>query len=245
MKGGKTRSSGADPVQSPIYPPLYSTPTNGGDATEWMEGKERLHKSVKVEDAFEDEKDEIESSVRRKVYTNTMTVASGSIASRLRGKQRKASFGSTSQSPLVEVEVEAEEDVEEEVVSHLLGVPFFDVIFTKSHMEKSCALCLPAHMVQLLPLAIVPVILRYRGKDWNASYRGGSGRPTFAFDSEWKRFLSDNDLKCGDGCVFELVQNSRSNLRFKVHIFRGDLPPELVPVVDSRGMTFDSPIVLD
>lgn len=98
-------------------------------------------------------------------------------------------------------------------------------------------------MVQLLPRATVPVTLTYGGKDWHLSYRGDCVRP--AFDSGWRGFVKDNDLKCEDACVFELVENSGKNLKFKLHILRGDLPPELVALANFRGTTSDSPIVLD
>lgn len=75
------------------------------------------------------------------------------------------------------------------------------------------------------------------------SYTGDCSFPMF--DSNWKAFVLENELKVGDTCVFELMECSRTNLRFKVHILRGDLPPELLTKVNSRGKTSDAPIVLD
>ncbi|XP_073023412.1 B3 domain-containing protein Os04g0386900-like [Primulina eburnea] len=162
-----------------------------------------------------------------------MADASGKKSTRLREKSvdvNKVRFGSTSESP----------PGEQDQVSHLLSKHFFDAVLTKSQLQT---LMLPAHMVHLLPRATVPVTLTYGDKDWNLSYRGDCARA--AFDSEWRGFVKDNDLKCEDACVFELVENSGKNLKFKVHILRGDLPPEMVALVNSSGTTSDSPIVLD
>lgn len=94
----------------------------------------------------------------------------------------------------------------------------------------------------MLPQATGPVVLTYGGKTWTMSYSGDSNRPRF--DSGWKAFITDNDLKCGDACVFEKMESSNTNT-FKVHILRVGLPPELQELVDSRGSTAGTPIVLD
>ncbi|KAL6124654.1 hypothetical protein ACLB2K_077166 [Fragaria x ananassa] len=44
----------------------------------------------------------------------------------------------------------------------------------------------------------------------------------------WKAFVDDNNLKVGDGCVFELMECSGTKLMFRVQILRGDIPAELV-----------------
>ncbi|KZV21793.1 hypothetical protein F511_02951 [Dorcoceras hygrometricum] len=161
-----------------------------------------------------------------------MADVSGNNSILLKEKASLERFGSTSESPQVE------ED------SYLQGGPFFDVVLTEAQLQRSSALMLPGHIAELLPRATVPVTLTYNGKEWNSSYRGESSRHP-RFDSRWKVFARDNDLKCGDACVFELLENSKENLRFKVIILRCDLPPELVEMVDSRGKSFDSPIFLE
>lgn len=93
---------------------------------------------------------------------------------------------------------------------------------------------MPARMVQLLPRATIPVVLRHGGKNWNLSYKGDFKTPKF--DPRWKTFVTENHLKVGDACVFELMDKSRTKLRFKVHILRLDnLPNELLELIESHG----------
>lgn len=99
-------------------------------------------------------------------------------------------------------------------------------------------------MVRLLPSATVPVVLSHGGKNWNLSYNGDYKAPRF--DSTWKRFVIENHLKLGDACVFELTENSNTNLRFNVHILRlDDMPTELLELMDSFGQTVETPICID
>ncbi|KAK6143094.1 hypothetical protein DH2020_023442 [Rehmannia glutinosa] len=65
------------------------------------------------------------------------------------------------------------------------------------------------------------------------------------FGSKWKEFVIDNHLKSGDACVFELIEPVRIYPVLKVHILRGDLPPELLELMDTRGKTANAPIVID
>ncbi|PIN25148.1 hypothetical protein CDL12_02090 [Handroanthus impetiginosus] len=136
------------------------------------------------------------------------------------------------------------EKYEEDDISYLSGKPFFDVVLGMSHVSPSYQLPIPARIVRELPQATVPVVLRYNCKNWNLSYMGNCSSPRL--DSKWKNFVNDNNLKIGDACVFELMENSSSNIRFKVHILRGDLPPELRAKVDGRGQaTENNPMQVD
>ncbi|KAK6120760.1 hypothetical protein DH2020_045501 [Rehmannia glutinosa] len=119
---------------------------------------------------------------------------------------------------------------EEDEIYHLSEKsPFFD--------------SLPANVFSVLPRAIIPVVLRHGGKNWTVSYHGDSRRPRFG--SKWKEFVIDNHLKSGDACVFELIEPVRIYPVLKVHILRGDLPPELLELMDTRGKTANAPIVID
>lgn len=102
---------------------------------------------------------------------------------------------------------------------------------------------MPYAGIRLLPRATVPVVIRHGGKTWTVSYVGDTDRPRF--DCQWKTFIIDNDLRCGDACVFELMESSSTNVTLKVHILRGDLPPELRELVDSRGATTNAPADID
>lgn len=62
---------------------------------------------------------------------------------------------------------------------------------------------------------------------WN-----GSHKTTKSLDRKsWKAFVDDNNLKAGDGCVFELTECSSTRLVFRVQILRGDIPAELLAKV--------------
>ncbi|KAL2478450.1 B3 domain-containing protein [Forsythia ovata] len=145
--------------------------------------------------------------------------------------------------PLAYAEMEKPAEMEEDNIHYLSGKPFFHLVLSKSHVNRPFQFRTPVKFIPLLPSARVPVILRHGGKNWNMSYIGNCGFPRF--DSNWKTFVLENDLKIGDACVFELMECSSTNLRFKVHVLRGDLPPELLAKVNSRGKTQDAPIVLD
>ena len=54
--------------------------------------------------------------------------------------------------------------------------------------------------------------------------------------------MTDNHLKEGDACVFELTERSDKLIKVRVQILRGDFPYELLNSVD--GGTRDQPIIL-
>ncbi|PIN25149.1 hypothetical protein CDL12_02091 [Handroanthus impetiginosus] len=143
-------------------------------------------------------------------------------------------------SKLAEKSEAAESD--EDSIRYLTSETFFDMVLAKSHVQQSFQLQLPARIVRELPKATVPVVLRYNCKNWNLSYIGNCKAPRF--DTGWRNFVNDNNLKSGDACVFELKECSPENIRFKVHILRGDLPPELAAAVETHG-TKDNPIDVD
>ncbi|KAL7083487.1 hypothetical protein ACP275_14G166100 [Erythranthe tilingii] len=133
--------------------------------------------------------------------------------------------------------------LDEDEIRYLSGKPYFDVVLSKSHISPTFGLLFPASMIRELPRATVPAVLKNGGKTWNMSYCGGGVRPKL--DSRWKTFVADNNLKIGDGCVFELMESTGTNLVFKVMIVRGDIPTELQELIDSRGKSGNTPIVLD
>ncbi|KAL7126035.1 hypothetical protein ABFS83_14G158100 [Erythranthe nasuta] len=145
-------------------------------------------------------------------------------------ESRRAEFGSSS-------------EADEEEICYLSGKPYFDIIIGKTHLDRPRGLYTPISMTQRLPRATIPAVLRHGGKTWNMSYCGDAARPRF--DYKWKAFVADNNLKIGDGCVFELMEPDSKNAVFKVMIVRGDIPPELQALIDSRGKSEAVPIVID
>nr|POF13408.1 b3 domain-containing protein [Quercus suber] len=83
----------------------------------------------------------------------------------------------------------------------------------------------PAKLHSIIPSLVVPTVLTYRGKNWEMSCNG-TQRTHKKFDSGWRAFINDNNLKAGDACVFELIERSSKKLVFRVQILRGDIPPE-------------------
>ncbi|XP_059645529.1 B3 domain-containing protein Os04g0386900-like [Cornus florida] len=123
----------------------------------------------------------------------------------------------------------------------LSGRPSFHVVLIKAHLKPSYQMFLPTKMHPVLPCATIPVVLSYRGKNWEMVYYGDrSGK---RFDSNWKTFIIDNDLKLGDACVFELMECNSKNVKFRVQILRGDFPSELLARVN--GESSNTPIIID
>lgn len=96
-------------------------------------------------------------------------------------------------------------------------------------------------MAPEFPPVAVPAVLTHRGKKWTVLYHGDSKRRHFEF-SDWKRFVTDNNLKMGDACIFEVMESSNVTVRLRVVILRntGYLPPEL----DGIGETPEKAIQL-
>ena len=100
-------------------------------------------------------------------------------------------------------------------------------------------------MTKLLPPVDVPVIFTYCGKKWETLYtivpREGRGH-SLRTSIRWRKFVTDNNLKEGDACVFELTERSDKLIKVRVQILRGDFPYELLNSVD--GGTRDETIIL-
>lgn len=110
-------------------------------------------------------------------------------------------------------------------------------------------------MVPMLPRDVVPMVLTHGEKNWNMSYNGrshdGRARQHHRFDpTGWRSFLTDNNLRCGDACIFELMESSTKTFRLRVVILRDTkhLPPELredVAATEGDGRTRETPIEIN
>ncbi|CAL9176446.1 unnamed protein product, partial [Musa hybrid cultivar] len=133
--------------------------------------------------------------------------------------------------------VPIEHAMQEKIVP-LSGNRFFTCILSKT----SCymyRMALPKRIRELLPLSTVPVVLSYGSRTWEVVYCGDQSFQRFG--QGWKNFVADNNLKEGDGCVFELMDTE--NIQFKVQILRGDLPAFRAGGGD--GQSSDEVIVID
>ncbi|KAF4347304.1 hypothetical protein CsatB_025435 [Cannabis sativa] len=140
-----------------------------------------------------------------------------------------------------------EEGEEDEELCPISGKnPFFSLFMSKSNLNPNYRLVLPAKIHPVLPSLIIPAVLTYKRNKWTMLFNGTS-QLLKRFDNSWKNFAEDNKLEINDACVFELIENSSTNLVFKVQILRGDLPTELLPKIIETKMvgTVESPIVIE
>ncbi|KAI3920783.1 hypothetical protein MKW98_005609 [Papaver atlanticum] len=119
----------------------------------------------------------------------------------------------------------------------LTDKPYFHCILGKTQLHN---MGIPKSVNQLLPEKEVPVNLSYRNKTWKVKYQGN--RASKKFDSSWKHFVHDNNLRFGDGCVFELTEHSDNCITFRIQILDGDIPSELLDRVE--GQTIEHPITI-
>ncbi|KAL8155207.1 hypothetical protein AgCh_000549 [Apium graveolens] len=125
----------------------------------------------------------------------------------------------------------------------LSGKPCFNVILKKSHMRPTYTLYVPAKVSASLPPFAGPLVFKYRGKEWKIPYtvETKEGR-TWRTTIKWRDFATENHLKEGDACVFELTERSNAGIKIRVQLLRGDFPSQLLNSVD--GVTRDKPIIL-
>ncbi|RZC74098.1 hypothetical protein C5167_049573 [Papaver somniferum] len=119
----------------------------------------------------------------------------------------------------------------------LTDKPYFHCILAKTQLFN---MGIPKSVSQLLPEEEVPVVLSYQNKTWRMKFCGN--RSVKRFDPSWKYFVQDNNLKVGDGCVFELTAHSNECIKFRVQILDGDIPCEFLDRVE--GETINHPIVI-
>uniref|UniRef100_A0A803ML10 TF-B3 domain-containing protein n=1 Tax=Chenopodium quinoa TaxID=63459 RepID=A0A803ML10_CHEQI len=130
-------------------------------------------------------------------------------------------------------------------IEPLSGKPYFPIVIVKSHIglvAYKYQVILPIQFSQALPNKTIPVILTRGGKSWETTYLGENAPSYKRFDSRWRAFAEDNNLKVGDVCVFELVEQSDTLLKFKVQVLQGDFPSMLLNKEDG---TINNPIVVE
>ncbi|PIA36148.1 hypothetical protein AQUCO_03400215v1 [Aquilegia coerulea] len=118
-------------------------------------------------------------------------------------------------------------------------------IVSKNQVRPPYQMFIQSRMYPLLPNAKVPVVLNCRKKNWHMLYYGDKEGRSRYFDSVgWRKFVTDNELKIGDGCTFELIECSSKSIEFRVQILDGDFPSELLARDVTPG-TSEAPIVID
>ncbi|XP_040993434.1 B3 domain-containing protein Os04g0386900-like isoform X1 [Juglans microcarpa x Juglans regia] len=119
----------------------------------------------------------------------------------------------------------------------LSGKPYCDIILAKSHVRPRYQMALPVKLNRIIPPLVIPMVLTYRGKNWEMLYKGT--HTVKWLGSGWKAFVDDNDLKAGDACVFELMESCRTKIILRVHILRGNIPSEFLDKVEGGGGNAD------
>ncbi|XP_072957947.1 B3 domain-containing protein Os04g0386900-like isoform X2 [Typha angustifolia] len=121
----------------------------------------------------------------------------------------------------------------------LSGYPYFTCILSKSQVQAPFRLVIPKAFHPFLPSCSVHISISCGNRTWEMKYRGNCLLKKF--ETGWKIFAIDNNLKIGDGCVFELMDSK--NLKFRAQILRGEIPSMVVSNAD--GQNFNSPIMID
>ncbi|KAJ3672611.1 hypothetical protein LUZ60_007332 [Juncus effusus] len=140
-------------------------------------------------------------------------------------------LNTTDQSPNLAI-IAKETIEEEEGTIPLLGTPRFFHILSRCNAAGPFHMGIATHFHKyLLKNARIRVTLSIRNKTWEMNYTLDGKQNKF--DKGWKAFALDNKLKTGDGLVFELIDGTNltdlTELKFRVQILRGDLPPEIAP----------------
>ncbi|XP_020582828.1 B3 domain-containing protein Os04g0386900-like [Phalaenopsis equestris] len=119
----------------------------------------------------------------------------------------------------------------------LTGNPYFTSVVVKSQVEAPYQLVVPAWFRKSLPKATIQAYLVHKGKTWEMKYYGESRLKRLGCG--WKKFALENNLKVGDGCVFELMDDDKE-LRLGVQILNGQIPVEFI-----RLGSAEKPIIID
>ncbi|KAL2943724.1 hypothetical protein RDABS01_032071 [Bienertia sinuspersici] len=131
-------------------------------------------------------------------------------------------------------------------IEPLSGKPFFAIDIAKSHVGH-----LHKYQLVYIPFGVCSDTSKHDDTSDPHSWQKVFGRRLILvkssiyykkLDNRWKAFAEDNKLKVGDVCVFELMESSDTNLKFKVRVLRGDFPSALVGKQDG---TIGNPIVVD
>lgn len=97
----------------------------------------------------------------------------------------------------------------------------------------------PRSFAPFLPSKSVLATLIWQDRSWEMRFTGG--RLVQRLEAGWRSFAVDNNLRLGDGCVFELVDGER--VVFRVQVLHADIPVRIRE--RAGGYTSSSPIVID
>ncbi|XP_042380757.1 B3 domain-containing protein Os04g0386900-like [Zingiber officinale] len=120
----------------------------------------------------------------------------------------------------------------------LTGEPYFTHIFSCSDLLNN-KIVIPKGFYNHLRDILITAIFSCEGKTWEVMYFGD--RVSKYFGSGLNNFIFDNDIREGDGVVFELIH--KKNLHFRVQILHVDVHFHAKDGDD--GGSTDNPILID
>uniref|UniRef100_A0A0D9W436 TF-B3 domain-containing protein n=1 Tax=Leersia perrieri TaxID=77586 RepID=A0A0D9W436_9ORYZ len=153
----------------------------------------------------------------------------------------KSISGDIAAVPEEEDPVSPAEKIPRPVVLPLLGKPYFSCIMCKSHVQQPFQVVVPRSLAPFLPATTAPATLWWRGRSWGMRFTGG--RMIQRLEAGWRGFAVDNDLRLGDGCLFELVDGGGERVEFRVQVLRAEIPAGIRG--RAGGCTSATPIVID
>ncbi|KAL0913512.1 hypothetical protein M5K25_016977 [Dendrobium thyrsiflorum] len=104
----------------------------------------------------------------------------------------------------------------------LLGNPYFTSIMSEGHI-RDFIVEIPSSFHQFLPSSSALVVLYCRSNEWVVKCCVYDHKKQL--ENGWEKFVVDNKLRIGDGCVFELMNfNESYPFKFKVQILDGQIP---------------------
>ncbi|PKU68731.1 B3 domain-containing protein Os04g0386900 [Dendrobium catenatum] len=122
----------------------------------------------------------------------------------------------------------------------LEGKPYFTSVMGESSVRSQYFLKIPKKFRPYLPPSSTRIVLCCREKEWFAKYK--VYKNVKVIREGWKQFVVDNDLKIGDGCVFELMNDKE--LKIRVQILNGELPATKSTCF-TVGRNIDNPILIE
>uniref|UniRef100_A0ACD5X564 Uncharacterized protein n=1 Tax=Avena sativa TaxID=4498 RepID=A0ACD5X564_AVESA len=137
--------------------------------------------------------------------------------SSIQKKQLNDGYIATRRTKLTSVQ---EEQVKEKVQSMHTDIPVFFAVMCKTNVVSSFVLTVPNCYAQKYLGDEQSVLLQCGGETWKVRFCGRQHESLNdrRFESGWKKFVQDNNLKMGDICLFERLSNQRCTM--KVHIIR-------------------------
>ncbi|XP_021867243.1 B3 domain-containing protein Os04g0386900-like [Spinacia oleracea] len=119
------------------------------------------------------------------------------------------------------------------------GAPYFHLLVTKTMVNPLYQLTLPRGGARLLPDISTEATLVRGKREWKVFFNG-THKTHKRLELGWKAFVDDNQLKVEDFCTFEIMPWTPKDidstpLKFKVQVFRCDLPAALLEKIDGTS----------